>query len=295
MSKFNNLSVETTLSEDIRDIKDRLSKLEVIESLSARITANEKELASLSKAMSDLQDTNTDLKEEVKKLNEDLESRPKKADLDALKSELSAFKAQINDKHILPLKEGLETVREGVDAREQASRNYCVRINGLFVPEAQAKNISEYDHAKLCMAAVHEMLGPVLNKKKDSIGFSVEHPSDYIETAHVLPIPKSGNYMCPPIFVRFKNRNLRNLILANKNFAKVRKIDCEKGTKSYRIAADLTKRRYAVMQKLIQSEKFEKVWHLDGKIVKFITKKSEKVFKVKMFEITPNQIIEKYC
>ena len=51
MSKFNKLSVETTLTEDIRDIKDRLSKLEVIESLSARITANEKELVSLSKAL----------------------------------------------------------------------------------------------------------------------------------------------------------------------------------------------------------------------------------------------------
>ena len=60
------------------------------------------------------------------------------------------------------MKEGLETVRELVDAREQASRNYCVCINGLFVPEAQAKNISEYDHAKLCMAAVRDMVEPVL-------------------------------------------------------------------------------------------------------------------------------------
>ena len=291
MSRFENLSVETTVAEDIRGIKEELSKLKVIESLSARITANESELSSLSKAMSDLQDVNTELQKEMKEVKDDLQSRPSKADFDALKNKLSSFEKE----HILPFKKELETVKEGVDTREQASRNYCVRINGLLVPGAQAKNISEYDHAKLCMAAVHEMIQPVLIKKKDSIAFSIEKPSDYIETAHVLPIPKSGNYMCPPIFVRFKNRNLRNLILANKNFAQLRKIDSEKGTKNYRIVADLTKRRYAIMQQLIRSEKFVKVWHLDGKTIKFVTKKSEKVFKVKMFEHTPNEIIEKYC
>ena len=291
MSRFENLSVETTVAEDIRGIKEELSKLKVIESLSARITANESELSSLSKAMSDLQDVNTELQKEMKEVKDDLQSRPSKADFDALKNKLSSFEKE----HILPFKKELETVKEGVDTREQASRNYCVRINGLLVPGAQAKNISEYDHAKLCMAAVHEMIKPVLQKKKDSIAFSIEKPSDYIETAHVLPIPKSGNYLCPPVFVRFKNRNLRNLILANKNFAQLRKIDSEKGTKNYRIAADLTKRRYAIMQQLIRSEKFVKVWHLDGKTIKFVTKKSEKVFKVKMFEHTPNEIIEKYC
>ena len=37
MSRFETLGVETTVADDIREIKDELSKLKVIESLSARI------------------------------------------------------------------------------------------------------------------------------------------------------------------------------------------------------------------------------------------------------------------
>ncbi len=89
MSRFENLSVEITVAEDLRGIKEELSKLKVIESLSARITANESELSSLSKAMSDLQDVNTELQKEMKEVKDDLQSRPSKADFDALKNKLT--------------------------------------------------------------------------------------------------------------------------------------------------------------------------------------------------------------
>ena len=111
--------------------------------------------------MSDLQDVHTELQKEIKEIKEDLQSRPTKADFDGLKNKLSSFEKE----HILPFNKDLETVKEAIDTREQSSRNYCIRLNGAPVPEAQAKNISEYDHAKLCMAAVHEILKPVLTKK----------------------------------------------------------------------------------------------------------------------------------
>ena len=96
--KLENLGVKTTVAEDIQDIKEEPSKLMVIESLSARITANESELSSLSKAMSDLQDVNTELQKEMKQIKDDLQSRPSKADFDALKNKLSSFEKE----HILP-------------------------------------------------------------------------------------------------------------------------------------------------------------------------------------------------
>jgi len=192
-----------------------------------------------------------------------------------------------------------ENVKKGdiyaiqVDDRQQNSRNYCGRVNNLDV--SSAEGLPELEHEQEVMKNLHEVFGPVLEPKNSELGLDLSNPNSYLETAHVLPMPKKGDYKCPPVYVRFKKRTVRNIILASKKEFTVRECDKKKGVNYYSMSADLTKMRFDYMQALISSKTFSKVWHNDGYNVKFtLAHTAGKVYKVKMFEYTTQALIAKY-
>ena len=168
-----------------------------------------------------------------------------------------------------------------------------MRVNNLDV--SSAEGLPELEHEQAVMQHLHDIFKPILLSKNDELGFDADNPNSYLETAHILPKPKKGDYKFSPIYVRFKKRTIRNYILANKKSLIVRECEKLKGVKSYSISADLTKKRFSFMQALITSKTFSKVWHNDGRTVKFtLPRTGGKVYKIKMFECTPEALISKY-
>ena len=209
------------------------------------------------------------LESNYKKLSENIETQKKenmeiKKNMEGQKSEIKWLKLKLDDK-------------------EQHNRNECVRMNGVEINKDDEKTLG---HNQAAIKAVEEVLKPLLDANKDKLKMPTE-PGRFIKNAHILPIPKhakTGSYKVPPIIVRFYSRPLKDFILSNKKEINVRDTDCKNGVINYSISADLTKLRYEAMQSLIKSKKFFKVWHLDGRIIKFIKKQGDKVQSVKFFE-----------
>ena len=65
--------------------------------------------------------------------------------------------------------------------------------------------------------------------------------------------------------------------------------DKVKGVSRYAFTDDLTKMRYERMQKLIKSKRFYKIWHINGKIIKYIKNKGDNVCTVSFFQYTINE------
>ena len=79
------------------------------------------------------------------------------------------------------------------------------------------------------MKHLHEVFKPILEASNSKLGLDLDNPNSYLETAHILPMPKKGVYKCPPIYIRLKKHTVRNVILAKKRELKVRECDKEKG------------------------------------------------------------------
>jgi hypothetical protein len=289
-SLFSQLTDDSSHDDQMKAILEQLKKLDCLQELKATVLSNKEEIHSLGKAVSDLQD------QQLK-------------DMEEMKAEILTLKTQLNDqtKEVLNQKKGIganttklaENAKKvdvctlGVDERQQNSRNYCGRLNNIDVTSADG--LPELEHEQEVIKVVHEVFEPVLKLRNSKLGLDLNNPNSYIETAHVLPMPKNGNYKCPPVYIRFKKRAVRNIILANKKEFIVRDCDKEKGVKSYSFSADLTKLRFDFMQALIASKTFTKVWHNDGKSVKFtLAHTAAKVYKIKMFELSAQALIAKY-
>lgn len=287
---FNQLTDESSIADQYKAILEQLKKLDTLDDLKAAVLSNKEEMLSQGKALSDLQD------QQLK-------------DRDNFQAEIASLKLQLNEQalgfsnhkttmgattnKLADNIKKVDTCTVHVDDREQNSRNYCGRFNGLDV--SSADGLPELEHEQEVMKHLHEVFKPILEANNSKLGLDLDNPNSYLETAHILPMPKKGVYKCPPIYIRFKKRTVRNVILAKKRELKVRECDTEKGVFSYAMSADLTQMRHSYMQNLIASKSFLKIWHNDGQSVKFtLPGNPGRVVKVKMFEYTTQALIAKY-
>ena len=289
-SLFSQLTDDSSHDDQMKAILEQLKKLDSLEDLKASILSNKEEMQSLGKAVSDLQDQQLkdmeEMKAEILSLKTQLKEQSK--EVTSQKKNMAAITTKLAENA-----KKVDTCAIGVDDRQQNSRNYCARFNSVDV--STAEGLPELEHEQEVMNNIHEVCKPILELRNSKLGLDLNNPNSYIETAHVLPMPKKGDYKCPPVYVRFKKRAVRNIILANKKEFKVRKCDLKKGITSYSMSADLTKMRFEFMTALIGSKVFSKVWHNDGDSVKFtLARTSGKVYKIKMFELSAQALIAKY-
>lgn len=214
-----------------------------------------------------------------------------------LKSEVKCLKEKTTE-----LETANQVLRESVNDQQQHSRNWCVRVNNLCIPEEEVK---KFGHINATRKVVFEKIfsnilqHPDVKKKCE---MPIENFWDVVENAHTLPGKKGSKYP-PTIIARFRERSVRNLILENKNITNsegvkllestVSSCEKEKGIQRYSITADLTQINHGRMAKLISSGKFDKVWHLDGRVVKFFLKGQKgKPYTAKLSDKTADEIID---
>ena len=198
-----------------------------------------------------------------------------------LKIKLDSY-SKLNDKN-------LDKVSIDIDDKQQHTRCSYIRVNGVSI---DPENEKKYGHNQACMMALDETLQPLLKLNKDSTKLPCKEFGDYLENAHCLKIPdgaKDGSYKCPPIIAKFIYRDIKDYILRNKGKIELRDVDKDKGVSRYAFTADLTKMRFERMQKLIKSKRFYKIWHINGKIIKYIKNKGGNVCTVSFFQYTINE------
>jgi hypothetical protein len=261
---------EEKQSSDHNQVMDKISMLDqinlkvgVLEESFKRVLSLEKDVTSLKMTVENLCASVEFLKQENNRMKKKIESLEAKSDGQDI----------------------------GIDDRHQHSRNECARFNGVHISKELEDAVG---HNQAAMITIDQMLRPLLDANKSQLKMNItDH--NYLKNAHCLPIPAGaapGTYKCPPIIARFHSRPLKDFILRNKHKLTVRPTDSELGVTKYRISADLTKDRYKIMQELIKSKHFYKVWHIDGRVIKYVKREGDPVCKVKFFEKTVAQLLE---
>lgn len=216
----------------------------------------------------------------------------------ALKGEVRTLKTNTTK-----IETELQQVKEEMNMQQQHSRNWCARVNGVSVPD---EDVAKLGHINAVKKAVYDK---VLSKiiQNDKVKMKIPSPYDkywdVIENAHTLPTTKKDGFP-PTIIVRFKERSVRNVILEHKSVKNiagervlescVTRDDKIKGVSKYTITADLTKTNLQRITTLMNSGKFERIWHLDGRILKFFLKdqKNGKPYIAKMSDKSAEEIIK---
>lgn len=175
----------------------------------------------------------------------------------------------------LLLKEKVSDLETSADWQEQRQRNHAIRIYGLEVDPIEEKNRG---HVPAAMSAVHKAIRSAIPQISEKLGCPMDVPCDYIKAAHILPSGnKNGN--ADPIYCVFYSNEIRNQVLLSKKIHKKN------------VVADLTQRRRAIIQKLISSKRFFKVWHYNGRIIKYLVNEKDTVKSVQFSEKNANDIL----
>lgn len=174
----------------------------------------------------------------------------------------------------------IKELQEKVDDREQRERNFALRVTNVSISKEEEEKFGH--NVAAARAVFNKAMKPVLNKPgiREKLDQPINQWSDIIETAHILP--NKDKKKGPQIIVKMKSRPVRNTILANRPPRK-------EGLPT--MTADLTKRRYAILQKLIKSKKFKKVWILDGQKLRFTLPEGETVYTTIVSDKEPDDII----
>ena len=174
----------------------------------------------------------------------------------------------------------IKELRDELDEREQRERNFALRVNHVSISKEEEDKFGH--NVAAARAVFNKAIKPVLDKPgvRQKLDQPVEHWSDLIETAHILPTKKGD---VKPIIVKLKSRPIRNAILTNKFPRKEGKPT---------ITADLTKKRFGILQNLINSGLFTKVWLLDGKKLRFTLENDRKVYSTTISDKKPQEIID---
>ena len=203
-------------------------------------------------------------------------------DMKILKSELSEAKKENKDlRNMMTEQEKtIKELRDELDEREQRERNFALRVNHVSISKEEEDKFGH--NVAAARAVFNKAIKPVLDKPgvRQKLDQPVEHWSDLIETAHILPTNKGD---VKPIIVKLKSRPIRNAILTNKFPRKEGKPT---------ITADLTKKRFGILQNLINSGLFTKVWLLDGKKLRFTLENDRKVYSTTISDKKPQEIID---
>ena len=174
----------------------------------------------------------------------------------------------------------IKELEDKMDEREQRERNFALRVTNVSISKEEEEKFGH--NVAAARAVFNKAMKPVLSKPgiKEKLDQPVNHWSDIIETAHILP--NKDKKKGPQIIVKMKSRPVRNTILANRPPRK-------EGLPT--MTADLTKRRYAILQKLIKSKKFKKVWILDGNKLRFTLPEGETVYTTVVCDKEPDEIM----
>jgi hypothetical protein len=282
---------------------------------------------SVEKTIDDRVDDNTSevksLSEQVKKLCSLLESQEKRSHeqwtehlkvIEGMQSEIGSLKTKNAElvEIIKKLKTEQEEEADQTDALQQRDRRSNARMYNVKIDKDEEKR---YGHNTATCMAAYRAITPVLEHSdvKDRIGHPVNNWYNVFVSGHKLFAPKDSQTV-PPIIVRFKTRNLKSLILANRDKLNVGDVtqrkEGERGEKEKEeedkgenkgqkrkqgvfVTQDLTKRRYTLLCEYIQSNLFKKVWLLDGEVLKFIVKNDpmSTVHTTKISKKSPRELI----
>ena len=202
-------------------------------------------------------------------------------DMKVLRTELTETKKENQDLRgrMTEQEKIIKELKDQLDEREQRERNFALRVNNVSISKEEE---DKFGHNVAAARAVYnKAIKPVLERPgvRQKLDQPVDHWSHLIETAHILPAKKGE---VNPIIVKLKSRPVRNAILINKFPRKEGKPT---------ITADLTKKRFAILQNLINSGCFKKVWLLDGKKLKFTLENDKKVYSTTISDKKPEEII----
>ena len=167
-------------------------------------------------------------------------------------------------------------MKEDINQREQYARNWCVRINNLFVPKYLIKR---YGIDGACMLVAYtKLIKPVLQKSMPDVqdadwgDSTVPSLHSVLENGHFLGKAKkvTGTNIDLPrtIIIRFKSRYWRNLYLKNKRkfLPQPSKEDQDKyNFQYYFVNPDLTKKNHSFLMTIKKDSRIRAAWTIDGK------------------------------
>ena len=176
----------------------------------------------------------------------------------------------------LILKTKISDMENDIDWQEQRQRNHSIRIYDVEIdPEEEKKN----GHVPAAMSAVHNALKLVIPNISDKLKCPMDQPGQYIKAAHTLPSSKKDGKV-NPIYCVFYTVEMRNQILLSKKVHK------------QKVVADLTHKRRAIIQRLIASKKLFKVWHYNGRVIKYLVNENDSVKSVQFSEKNADDILK---
>ena len=124
---------------------------------------------------------------------------------------------------------------------------------------------------KVAMEAVYKtIVRPVLQEVIDSGGSgltSVPDHTECIENSHKLGkgFVKNGKTLPPCLIVRFMKREIRDIVICHRKFVPPpSEQQVSAGVTKYRVVEDLTHTNYARLKELIEDDRVEKVWTIQG-------------------------------
>lgn len=234
-----------------------------------------------------LMEQETRHKAEIAALKEDFQVKT-----DTLKSELDSIRQLIEGKSdsIKLSDNAVETVVKSVatekykklensvtlaneknNSLEQYTRTWCVRLYGVAVDRTRENAVGPVKAAM--EAAYNTVIQPILvkvaDRDREAGGLdSVPSITECIENAHKLgkDFIKNGKTLPPCIIVRFMKREIRDIVIKNRKFAPApSKEQKDNGVEMFRVVEDLTRLNHQRLQSLIEDNRVEKVWSIQGK------------------------------
>ena len=210
------------------------------------------------------------------------------------------------DERIVVLENKVEALQKKVaelrgadNAREQYARGWCVRVFGLHVGDEEERKLGK-DRAAM-KKSFDKIIKPILTEAKAK-GDIETVPAWYnvLENGHKLKVRRgaadsqSKTTQPEPIILRFISKHMRNVVLRNKKDAIPKPSAAEVaefGITKYRIAEDLTRQNFTLMQSLWASDKGSSAWSIDGKL-QFIKVGETKVNMVSPGILSHKELLE---
>ena len=190
-----------------------------------------------------------------------------------------------------------------IDKREQYPRNWCIRINNLYVPTHLIQQLGLT--LAVMYTAYDRIIGPVLHRALqnwrglDKLGINgVPALLDLIENGHFLggKWNVQGTNIEGPrtIIIRFISRWWRNLFLKHKrhNMPKPTYQECTRyKVKYFFVTPDLTAMNYKYLMSLKKDSRIQSVWTQDGNFLFKLKSNVNKIWYVSDTLKTLDEII----
>ncbi len=175
-------------------------------------------------------------------------------------------------KENVDLKSDVSALKEKVNNLEQRNRSSCVRIFNVPITGDSSNN------GNVATQVYQKILYPILNGATTS-GLVEKIPtlSDTIESAHILPGPKSNK----PILCRFKSNRIKQIVMqSKKEYApRMPSLNDKLGPFIYPLYDDITRDAYALMKKLGADVRVQAAWFANGSI-RFRLNNSDTIHRV---------------